>query len=1066
MKEFITLLKKLMPFLVLALLIVIPLYPKIPLIDIKNTWVYIRAEDFFIFFVLSLWSILLIKKEVTLKTPLTVPILLFWLIGAVATIHGVVIIFPTIANVFPNIALLAYIRHIEYLSVFFVAYFASQRKYFLHWTVWTVIGVLLAVIAYGFGQKYLAFPAFLTMNEEYAKGIPVQLSQLSRIPSTFAGHYDLAAYLVLVIPIIVSLIFGFKNYLIKILLAVTSLLGVALLFMTVSRISFFVLFIALFIVFFFYKRRLALVGIPLLLIAGASFLSVQPQLLARFGDTVKEVNVLIDAASGNPIGHVEYVPVAYLQDKLLSYPQVADQLLLSTPSAEFAPIYGANSVMLPEYLPEEIPVVKAVITSNGETLPQGSEYINLPLSPVTNRFSLYFVEPERKDLTQASTLRVVRGDYLVKRASAYDISFTTRFQGEWPHTFSIFLKNIWFGGGYGSVSLAVDNNFLRILGETGILGFASFIILFVAFGLFIKKAIPTMESKLLKSFVLGLSAGIVGLALNAVFIDVFEASKIAFQLWILIGIAVGTVAYTQKEKFDLYAELKSAATGKYAVISYLVIFSVVLYAQILNNYFTGDDFTWFRWIADCNSFIQNTICSSKLQTITHYLFNSDGFFYRPGTKTYFSLMYPIFWLNQAVYHGISIVLHVCVVVLLYLLARKVLKDNMLSSLVMFMYVIASSYVEAIVWISSTGYLFTAIFMLLSVHLFILFNEKKGIIFLLLSMVSAFASMLFHEMGIVTPLVILAYQVTNATVITRQSIYSALKRSFNFLLLTPVILYLGVRIFSNSHWLNGDYSYNLLKFPLNFVGNSFGYIMLSLTGPISMPLYEKLRFILRENLVIGVILSLIILVVSIFVVKFARKITTPEEKRVIIFASLFFIILLLPFIGLGNIAFRYSYLSSFGVFILFALFIRKLFVGLQEYGRDVAFLSIATFIAVFSLFHIIQLQQSLIDWRRAGEKVQNFFTTIEGSYNKSWSEKQVSLYFLNVPIKNNDAWVFPVGLKDALWFAFGNPNMRVIQVARVEDIPPTELYSDQTWVFTVQEDGNVKRIPIKRPILLK
>ena len=108
--------------LVLFLLLFIPLYPKLPLLDIQNTWVYIRVEDFIVLFTLIIWVFLLIKKEVTIKSPLTIPILAFWIIGAVATIHGVVIIFPTIQDVFPNIALLAYLRHIEYLSLFFVAY--------------------------------------------------------------------------------------------------------------------------------------------------------------------------------------------------------------------------------------------------------------------------------------------------------------------------------------------------------------------------------------------------------------------------------------------------------------------------------------------------------------------------------------------------------------------------------------------------------------------------------------------------------------------------------------------------------------------------------------------------------------------------------------------------------------------------------------------------------------------------------------------------------------------------------------------------------------------------------
>src|SRR3989344_8852436 len=95
--------------LTLLLLIVIPLYPKKPLVDIVNTWVYIRAEDFFVFLVLVIWGALLIKKKVTLATPLTIPILLFWLAGAVATIHGVLIIFPSTAGVFPNVAFLSYL---------------------------------------------------------------------------------------------------------------------------------------------------------------------------------------------------------------------------------------------------------------------------------------------------------------------------------------------------------------------------------------------------------------------------------------------------------------------------------------------------------------------------------------------------------------------------------------------------------------------------------------------------------------------------------------------------------------------------------------------------------------------------------------------------------------------------------------------------------------------------------------------------------------------------------------------------------------------------------------------
>jgi hypothetical protein len=123
--------------------------------------------------------------------------------------------------------------------LFFVAVAAVKSKKFVFASIWTVIITLLGVIIYGFGQKYFSLPAYLTMNEEYAKGIPILISQQNRVSSTFAGHYDLAAYLVLIIPIIVSLFFGFKNIFVKIFLFIVSLFGLALMFLTVSRVSFF-----------------------------------------------------------------------------------------------------------------------------------------------------------------------------------------------------------------------------------------------------------------------------------------------------------------------------------------------------------------------------------------------------------------------------------------------------------------------------------------------------------------------------------------------------------------------------------------------------------------------------------------------------------------------------------------------------------------------------------------------------------------------------------------------------------------------------------------------------------
>ena len=138
----------------LFLLVFIPLYPKLPLLDVVHTWVYVRIENFIVLFVFFFWGLLVWRREITLKTPLTLPIFIFWIIGLVATIHGILLIFSSIGDAYPSVAFLSFLRRMEYMSLFFVAYAAMKEKRFLHYIAVVLIITLLGVAAYGIGQKY------------------------------------------------------------------------------------------------------------------------------------------------------------------------------------------------------------------------------------------------------------------------------------------------------------------------------------------------------------------------------------------------------------------------------------------------------------------------------------------------------------------------------------------------------------------------------------------------------------------------------------------------------------------------------------------------------------------------------------------------------------------------------------------------------------------------------------------------------------------------------------------------------------------------------------------------
>lgn len=1024
----------------LFLLALIPLYPKIPLIDIQNTWVYVRIEDFAVGFVLFVWLILFFRKKITLKTPLTFPIFIFWIVGGIATLHGVMLIFPTMSDVFANVALLSLLRRIEYMSLFFVAYIGMKNKNNLPYVIATLVVVMLVIVAYGFGQRYLGFPAFLTMNEEFAKGIPIQLSELSRVPSTFAGHYDLAAYLVLIIPLLTSLAFGFKRWSIRIILLGTAAFGFALLFMTVSRSSFFVLFLSLIMLLLLQKRRLVIASLFVVTIA---FLIISPSLLQRFGSTVTEVDVLIDAKTGAAMGHVIEVPAEYFKDKTVFRESIATSAAEATASASILPYLA---------IAPRVSLLVDTNNSTGENLPQGTGYINLPLSPVVKRISDYFYEKQTEDRgVGMATARVFYGEFLVKRALAYDLSFTTRFQGEWPRTITAFLKNIFLGSGYGSVSLAVDNNYLRILGELGLLGFISFISIFIVAVIYMKKILPNVDSPIVRSFIFGFVAGSFGLALNAILIDVFEASKIAFTYWLLMGIVIGILHLYKKGDINLFAEFKKTVTSSTAVIIYLLILTVALFSSLYNYFFVGDDFTWLRWVSDCSS--NNVMdgvnrCAALPTTIISYFIESNGFFYRPGTKLYFLLMNSAFWLNQTMYHLVSIALHFVVAVLIFLIAKRVIKDYFLAVLSAILFLILSGHSENVFWISSTGFLFNALFALLSLLFFIYWKEKKNIFYFVAAVAFIVCSLLFHELGVVVPLLLILYDV----IYGEKADYEKISRKTSYvILLLPLLPYLVIRFISQSHWFNGDYSYNILKLPYNIVGNTMGYLGVDLFGSTFLFVYDKIRLFSRDHLWLAIPLSLVVGVITVWLWRKTMTYLSKDEQKVVIFGSLFFLIALLPFLGLGNITARYSYLSSMGFVIIFALLLKKIYLHLiSNNGKYISLACVTLIGLLFCALQLFQLQKIQIDWKEAGEQSKRFIVSLNNKYSDVWTQQKMKFYFVNVPIRNGDAWVFPVGLSDAIWFAFRNSDIEVYQVSSTEEA--FSIVTDPTTEKIFEFDG--------------
>lgn len=461
---------------VVFLLFFIPVYPKFPLFSVSQTYVSIRIEDVLIAFVLGIFILLrFVDKDFSsLKTNWGKAILLYFSVGLLSVLSGV---FVT-KNIITHIAFLHLLRRMEYISLLFVAFYSfkniKQLKYFFY----SVFFATLAVIIYGLGQKFFGWPVVSTMNKEFSKGLILQLTWWARVNSTFAGHYDLAAYMVMMIPLFATAMLIIKGWGKKLFVLFLSLMSYYMLILTASRVSFIAYLVSILLLLFFNKKYLLIFPVLILSLLGMIF---SADLGQRYAATFK-------------------INLSFLSGAVkIKKPPISTSLTI-TPTPTIV-IVATNPVYIP----------------GTKILAPTSTPTSTPTPVATASAEPYF---------EATDLAVSR-------------STDIRLKAEWPRAINAFTKNPLLGTGYSSITLSTDNDYLRILGETGIIGFFSFFLVFLSilknFILYLKNK---SNSKTGKIIIFGIISSSIGFFLNAMFIDVFEASKVAFVFWIMIGIGL------------------------------------------------------------------------------------------------------------------------------------------------------------------------------------------------------------------------------------------------------------------------------------------------------------------------------------------------------------------------------------------------------------------------------------------------------------------------------------------------------------------------------------------------
>lgn len=481
--------KHILSILVGIFIFLIPLYPKLPIRMINYTYIALRLEDLFMAFLFAVFFIQLVRKKVSLNTKFFILFVLFW---AAVFLSALINIFVTKEIVISHLGILHAARRVEYMGIFLIVFsIVKTKKQFLTYLSLILFSLLLVNI-YGVGQKFLGWPAVQTMNPEYAKGYLLFLTPEARISSTFSGHYDLAAYLVFLLPIVTGFYFLKK----KLYYFALAIFSIFILVLTASRISYGAFVASLFPFLLFLRKPK---HFAILLAVTILFTLTSNNLTSRFKRTFQVKQIFVNQNTGQVV-----IP------QKMSAKEV--------PAGSF--YIGINKPISTNKQDQEALLKERIL----DEIRSRARFEGKKLTHEEENMLLASVEAKLKPINTVVS----------------DISFSTRLQVEWPRAIQAFLKNPILGTGPSSITEATDNDYLRSLGEVGLLGSVLFFLIFLTIVKTILhsiKSLPENERPLYLGFLFGL----LGLLLNAGYIDVFEASKVAFQFWLVAGLFIASL---------------------------------------------------------------------------------------------------------------------------------------------------------------------------------------------------------------------------------------------------------------------------------------------------------------------------------------------------------------------------------------------------------------------------------------------------------------------------------------------------------------------------------------------
>ncbi|MFC1709875.1 tetratricopeptide repeat protein [Candidatus Omnitrophota bacterium] len=391
---------------------------------------------------------------------------------------------------------------------------------------------------------------------------------------------------------------------------------------------------------------------------------------------------------------------------------------------------------------------------------------------------------------------------------------------------------------------------------------------------------------------------------------------------------------------------------KSLLILIIVFACLVPYFNTLFADFVWDDELFFVESHCMKSFdsLPKFFVQDFLKPFRHF---GSAHYYRPFLAAAFMLNYSIWGDNPLGYHLTNILLHALVCVLIFIFVELLIVNKTIAFISSLLFAVHPIHTEVVSFISNISYLSATTFYILSLILFLKFNQNKKTIFYIFSLICFSVSLLTIEISITLPLVLIAI---DYLFLSQRNIKEVIR---NFLRLhLGFFVVLGVYLIIRSNIIGWSFIARRSLLELNFSKGIQPFWQLFTTLKV-LVLYIRLLcfpygltieyFFPPANSLIEpiVLMGLAMLSLLVYII-----IKSAKKYPLLSFSITWLFITLLPVSNIfpqGNIfAERYLYIPSVG----FCIAIGFLFWWLLNQDIKTTYLSWRKFIYILLFFLII------------------------------------------------------------------------------------------------------------------